>query len=578
MKHRWLYLMAIILITIILRLANLGYSDYQGDEIKALFLPTPEDTLQSFLLDQRKGPIQFLITFLIKPFSNNYTNEFVTRLPFAIAGMLAIVVFFKLVELKASSKIAFYASFFLATNGFFVAFSRLVQYQSFVILFMLLALYMFTLAVQYPTWKYKGLYFGFTFWALSILAHYDGVFITPFVIYLTLSWVNKYNLKEVFKTNKIKSLVHIILPVLVFICLLSLFYIPFVFSISDKTADYWRNRISGGEGKLSSSHYLFSVYQPIYVVHIYMLLAILGGLFISGAVFLKKASYKLNPKWANLLNLFKTDNDIGFFIAVTAWFLITFIFMEVLINLPGTHIYTYLVPITILIAYGIIFIERVTLLIFRKSALPISLIGVTGVFIFIALQTYAVFVDNSQEYPWEEEKFFIWTFNKPTPIFHLSMFGFPYHRNWEDIKQYVETNLCPDVEICKRHIPSEIIYSTNERKSIARHYLPYTRDSKKAGFYIHIINPQSFTNEITNSRIKYWVEQNPPIAIFKDCAAWNWKMLHSEVTKPPLGINCRNENKEIARIYYMPPEILDEVDSMDTDSLQEETENSMSED
>ena len=54
-------------VTIWLRLVNLGYSDYQGDEIKALFLPTVGQGLMKFIFAQRKGPIQFFITYLINP-------------------------------------------------------------------------------------------------------------------------------------------------------------------------------------------------------------------------------------------------------------------------------------------------------------------------------------------------------------------------------------------------------------------------------------------------------------------------------------------------------------------------------
>ena len=63
----------IFLVTIGLRFVNLGYSDYQGDEIKALFRSLAGASLLSFLLDQRKGPLQFLVTYLMS-FVTSYSN------------------------------------------------------------------------------------------------------------------------------------------------------------------------------------------------------------------------------------------------------------------------------------------------------------------------------------------------------------------------------------------------------------------------------------------------------------------------------------------------------------------------
>ena len=106
------YFLIIITLTIILRVINLGYSDFQGDEIKALFLPDSGSSNIEFLLDQRKGPIQFVVTYLLKFIDPTYTNQPLIRLPFAIAGILSVVYFYKLLQNLYNPKIAFYASFF----------------------------------------------------------------------------------------------------------------------------------------------------------------------------------------------------------------------------------------------------------------------------------------------------------------------------------------------------------------------------------------------------------------------------------------------------------------------------------
>ena len=304
-RHGLIHLLLLILISVSLRLVNLGYSDYQGDEIKALFIPNNNQNFQSFILDQRKGPLQFVVTYLIKLADPLYSNHFFDRLPFALAGILSVILFYFFVKKHFGEKVAFYSAFFFSVNGFLVAFSRIIQYQSFVILFMIAALYFFTLSIYEEKWKYTGVYLGFVSWALSILAHYDGVFILPIVIYLFFEWKKKYSLKryEFFR----------VLPAaLIFIISLLVFYIPFALTLSETTKSYWLGRLNGvGGGKVSSSIYLFRVYQPIYIIHIYVALGVVGT-----------ACSIINGRFRRQIAPF------------ILWFLLPAIFMEVFVSIP----------------------------------------------------------------------------------------------------------------------------------------------------------------------------------------------------------------------------------------------------
>ncbi len=479
-------LVVLMALTLWLRFANLGYSDFQGDEIKALLIPDEGQSIWNFLLTQRKGPVQFLVTYLLGFITPDYSNRLIMRLPFAIAGALAVFFFFKLLVIHLKSKkLAFFASFFLATNGFFIAFSRLVQYQSFVILFMVLALYFFSLATTEESWKTKGLYLGFISWALSILSHYDGVFIFPFVLYLVYLWAKKYealNFKKLFKA--------FFLPSLIFVITLLSFYIPFVLELSKKTLDYWQGRIEGVEDKISSSIYLFTIYQPIYVIHIY---TILGGLGILNIL-------------AKCYKAFKQKNleEALLYTTLLIWFAIPFAFLEGLVSIPGTHIYTYLIPAFIGLSFGINLISLLVSRLLGKIAFAKFLFwsGIFVIFTFIFAQSNQIFVDHQKEYPWENEKFLLWTFSRPTPIFHLSMFGFPYYRNWEEIG-----NIVMGAE-------NNGFYSTNEKDSISRFHIKLKKSTDDAGHYIYIKNPQSFIGEVTNEKAKYWMKNYSPITTF----------------------------------------------------------------
>jgi 4-amino-4-deoxy-L-arabinose transferase-like glycosyltransferase len=501
-------LLILLVLSMALRFVNLGYSNFQGDEIKAFFLPAADQTNSEFLLTQRKGPVQFILTAGIKELDPDYSNRFFVRFPFAFAGVLSVYYFYKFVEIHYGEKKALYAALFFCTNGFLVAFSRIVQYQAFVILFMVAALYYLSLAIRESKYRVLGVYLGLAAWALSILSHYDGVFIAPFMFFLLYRW---FTLVEFSMKEKIK---HFIIAGSFATILLLIFYVPFVMALSGKTMDYWAGRISGEVStKISSSKYLFSVYQPIYVVHIYFLLAFFGlahlGLrvlpktlkFIGIRKFVNKIQ-SLLPFLADRVSTFFTSfnsNIISKDFALLLWFLIPLLFLEWYVYIPGTHIYTYLVPLFIVLGFGVSSLVGLVNLFFKRTLRRFLVpLGLLVVFTFIFLQSYYVFVDNTQEYPWVQEKFLFWTFPKPTPIFHLSMFGFPYYRNWEGIENFVNAH------------PQVSAYSTNERKSIARYHVPLPKDSDTAGFYVYIKNPQSFTNEVLSEKPAYWVENYPP--------------------------------------------------------------------
>lgn len=302
----------VILCALVLRFINLSYSDFQGDEIKAFFQPDAGQSVSAFLLTQRKGPVQFGITYGLKFLTPDFSNRLLLRFPFALAGVFSVLLFYKFVHFHFGRKIAIYSSFFFAVNGFLVAFSRLVQYQSFVIFFMVASLYSFSLIYHGGKARNKYLYLGFILWALSILSHYDGIFIFPFVLFLLLIWVKNTIFHFSFTDFK-----HLIVAGLLFGILLGVFYIPFVLNVDPGTKNYWLGRLNSDGGKISSSIYLFRVYQPIYVIHIYL------GLFALG--FIKMFFVHFGKKPIQVIKSL-TSFDYLKYSMVFLWFFIPFIF------------------------------------------------------------------------------------------------------------------------------------------------------------------------------------------------------------------------------------------------------------
>ena len=124
-------------VSLLLRLTELGYSNFQGDELNALCKYSDYKSILQFLaylLGQQKGPVQYVLTCAYSLVDPNFSSELAIRLPFALANLAALTCFFLLVRRLFSSQVALYASFLFAVNGIFIAFARIVQYQSFVIL------------------------------------------------------------------------------------------------------------------------------------------------------------------------------------------------------------------------------------------------------------------------------------------------------------------------------------------------------------------------------------------------------------------------------------------------------------
>ncbi|WP_315790159.1 ArnT family glycosyltransferase [Fischerella sp. JS2] len=463
----------LIFVSLWLRLINLGYSNYQGDEIKALYRPQVGQNMIDFLLNQRKGPIQFLITYIMSIFNPEYDNEFLLRLPFAIAGTLAIYFFYKFVKLEFGKKVALYSSLLIAINGLFVALTRIVQYQSLVILFSVLALYLISLSTKFAKWRIYGLYLGMFCWGISILAHYDGIFIMPFVIYLIYRWYIDFE-----PTQRNQQLLHLYLVGIILLVLVSIFYLPFFFSISESTKTYWLERIS--KQKVSSTR-TFMTYNPLFIIYLYAVLGLLG--------------------------LWKIKENFS----VVLWFLFPLLALETLVSNPGTHIYTYILPFSVLMAFGLEVFQAFIFNKFPAKSQYINNLCLSVIYVSLFFLSHVLFIDNKKEYPWENKRFLFLELKRQS---RQSLFGFPYYRHWEKVGLFLENT------------SRNGYFITNEKKSITRYYIPtnyknielYSYDDKVPGdiYIIFIQNPQNGNKKILNKDQSFWEERYRPVKSFSN--------------------------------------------------------------
>jgi hypothetical protein len=201
------------------------------------------------------------------------------------------------------------------------------------------------------------------------------------------------------------------------------------------------------------------------------------------------------------------------------------VILEVVMHDPGTHIYTYLLPGTILAAFGLRTVgEGVVKLLRRPFGGRINLILGVCLFGFLFALSHLLFVDHTTEYPWEAKRFLSWRIERPGGEYKLWTFGFPYNRRWEEIHEFVASSGYSG------------FYLTNEKQTIAERYVPGRYSSKKADLYIHIVHPQSFTDMVSeNEKVLYWIRHNPPIKIYQ------------------------NGSRVVAEVYAMPAGTIDEI-------------------
>jgi len=357
LKNYQYILFIILVLSFFLRFWGLGYSDFYGDEAKTFYLDKTIPATK-FLLDQRKGPVQFVLAWTAEKLTGDY-DELLTRAPFALAGVLSVLILFLIVQKIAGNKAALIATGLYGFNGFFIAFSRTVQYQSFMLLFGFLAIYFALLYkdVENKTRKHYAI-LSAVFLAFSYLSHYDAVFFDIAIAFILIKKIldHKDDLMGIGKEIGL----YYVTP---FVITAGLFYIPYVIYgyYYSNTFRYVNRRLIGSGFGKNLSWYTFWVYNP-HLIWAFLTVFIIPFL-------LKRA------EWDRHLLLF--------------WFLVPFVTFEFIFSSPGTHIHNYFIPLIIMISIGAAdflgFLEKkvVQQVFYAFLVYVFAVLFVVGVFVFI---------------------------------------------------------------------------------------------------------------------------------------------------------------------------------------------------
>jgi hypothetical protein len=470
-----------------LRLVELGYSNFQGDEILALCKYTDYKSVLQFLaylLGQQKGPVQYAITCAYSLFDPAFSSELAIRLPFAIANLAALACFFLLVRRLFSLQTAIYASFLFAVNGIFIAFARIVQYQSFVLLGGVAALLCLSLALQYEKWRVPGLYLSFLLAAMALLAHFDAVFFLPPMAVLVLHGWWKFRRQPGFARLRL----HGIAAAALFTFLVLAFYVPYSLHLGPYQTNHWENRFTGESTDILR---LFLFYNPGPFLWIGLALVVLG--------------------------LTRIRNTLSWQVTL-AWLLPPLLFMTLIFKDSRTHAYTYILPMLVIAGIGIqALIGWLARLLGEKSSRA-AIAVVLAVFMLLSYISYAIYIDPHPEYPWYPKRVLAMQFEGGRLT---GTFGFPYLREWRQIGEWFQGLPQGDAPVVV----------TNEKSQFVTFYLPanvrnmykYSEkgvpDEIKApdGIYILIVQgSQSWMDQLWGLPLDAWQDKFVPRKDFVD--------------------------------------------------------------
>lgn len=224
MDWRWLLAgtLALLIVGGGLRLGNLGYSDFQGDEARAALRAAA--TLQSYedvLFLHKKGPTEILLPTALYVLTGHLT-EATARLPFALASTAALFAAWLLGRRLFNPLAGWIAAMFFALDGYFIGFARIVQYQSVVLLMSLLVVLLLYRLVKRPQALAACLSLAALLLATGLLSHYEGALaaLPAAVLWGVLLWQQRAEWKRVLAATAIAAAVGG--------ALLGAFYAPYI--------------------------------------------------------------------------------------------------------------------------------------------------------------------------------------------------------------------------------------------------------------------------------------------------------------------------------------------------------------
>jgi 4-amino-4-deoxy-L-arabinose transferase-like glycosyltransferase len=464
--HRWL-LLALVLVAAFFRLGNLGYSEFQGDEARALLMAAGvvrgEDDI---LFLHRKGPMEVLLPAAFYALHGT-TDELTARLPFALASLTGLVSVYVLIRrlFPRRDLAAPVAVGLLAVDGYLVAFGRIVQYQSLVFLMMALA------AWCSCAWSRGGDrvlgWLAALFLAVGMLAHYEAIAVAPFVIWLFCARARR----EGWPLRRWAQ--QALVPGLVLAVVVGAFYVPYIrHPHFAATAQYITGERVGGEllyNNLSDFFWRATFYNSTYYI-VFLILGLLAlviyrlyasllpaflgvagpVIFAAGMVVaafspkmlvIGELNLALLPFAVAMAALIASSRVTAEFKATFLWFGLPCLVALFLTRKPKNHIYLLFPAWATLVGVAVsgfvaAFDRRVERSLWMARIQRIVLIlGGVGLLAVFGYYIHVVFVRHTpnylQGYPAARPSFYLTIHGDQLP--RVGYFGFPHRSGWKAV-------------------------------------------------------------------------------------------------------------------------------------------------
>jgi hypothetical protein len=498
-QRTWLLLLIVALIVVALRGINLNYSEFQGDESTVVMraaraLEGDDDTL----FRHKKGPAELTIVMGTWRLTG-ILNEWMARLPFTWANVLGLMAVFLFCRRLSNPSLGAVVVGLLAVEGYLVAFGRIVQYQSLVLVLSTLGL--LCLLVYYSKGHGSLILVSATLFAAGSLAHYDAVLALP--AGLLLIGARLWSRRREFRP----ALIPMLAAVAIGLAIIGLFYLPFLQDPSVRyVSSYITERIGGSVyNNLQSTFVLSSVYDSVYFL-ILMLLALAVtllttwakwgrlGWVIGSILLVATITAMIWPElwlvgettlaWIPYATLvFGASLAPGQSMgrrAVWIWLAVPSIFYLFFVASPRTHVHTFFTAWAILAGMGLALVAR------WLASRPRG-VRWTGyalaVVLYLLCGYYAIimFIDHTPEYrrTFPESKHPIyWTPYDQIP--EQGLFGFPYRAGWKVVGYLADRGQLGD------H------YDSNEERTITDYYTRQTMrwECANPDVYITAVNVQ----------------------------------------------------------------------------------------
>ncbi len=463
-RRLWLAVLAVVLVGAVLRFTDLGYSEFHTDEARILVLMAQAaEGYPNALMANYKGPAQMMAPGAAWLLAGRI-DEATARLPFAVANLAGLLATLALGWRLFGGVAGVSAALLMAVNGYMIAFSRFLQYQSIVFLESVLVILLLWLVLQgvrrgETAGLVRRLTLGSFLFATSLLAHYDAAAITVPAVFLL--W--QLHVAGLPWSRWLRAL---ILPAVVGGMAVALFYIPFALypgfaAAYTYTVDF---RIGGSfpYNNLVDFFVRASLYNGSY--YLLFLIVVTAGYLISlltrrlrgvlswlvgiaivaglGLAFLRPEALQfLEHDWMWLvfaLPIVAVWLLPGIALServIWLWFGSMLLFSLFVVSLPRTHVYVFFIPWALVVGAGL---AQMAVWLRRKVSAPVLaaaggvaavvLVGVFGYYVYQVLVRTDVEVLRT------------WHTNKPVGYWHpfdeptdVGIYGFPLRNGWKAI-------------------------------------------------------------------------------------------------------------------------------------------------